>query len=107
MSASKTEEQAAREDVPAYAEIVEHFEASDLGDELETMPEVHFDVHLPPRRPLYPLNAELSAKLQSIARQRGVSPEGLLNLWVQEKISQDPQPGDKKAAEILTVGAAE
>ena len=107
MSASKTEEQAAREDVQAYAEAVEHFETHDLGDELEEMPPAQFDVHVSPRRTLYPLNAELSERLRDIARQRGVTAEGLLNLWVQEKVAQVSHHGDEKAAEILTVGAAE
>ena len=87
MSANKVEEQAAREDVHAYAKAVEHFETHDLGDELDEMPQAHFDVHLPPRRTLYPLDAELSDRLRDIARQRGVSPEQLLNLWVQEKMA--------------------
>jgi len=36
----------------------------------------------------YPLDVTLSAKIRSIARRRGVSPETLLNLWVQEKLQE-------------------
>ena len=45
-------------DVQALSSVVEHFDTHDLGDELDTLPEVHFDVPLPPGRPLSPLNVE-------------------------------------------------
>jgi len=37
----------------------------------------------------YSLDAALSTRLRSIAQQRGVSPETLLNLWVQEKLQSE------------------
>jgi hypothetical protein len=36
----------------------------------------------------YPLDATLSTRIHSIAKKRGVSPETLLNLWVQEKLQE-------------------
>ncbi len=59
------------------------------------MPEVHFEISLPPRRKRYPLDAALAAQLDSIASRRGISPKTLLNEWIREK-----------AAEIETVSAA-
>lgn len=74
----------------------EYLDTHDIGEELEAMPEVHFEVHLPPHRRFYPLDAQLSERLRDIAGERGVSAEALLNQWVREK-----------AAETLTVVAAE
>lgn len=105
MSENSSQEQEAREDIASYEHTIEQFETHDLGDELEEMPQAHFAVSLPPRPPLYSLDAELSRRLQAVARQHSLSPERLLNRWVQEKLSQDVD--DEKAAEILTVGAAE
>ena len=106
MSASSVE-QAAGENIHVYAGVVEHFETHDLGDELEKMLPAHFDVYSLPRRTLYPLNAELSERLRDIARQHGVCAEGLLNLWVQEKVSQSSYSGGEKVATIFTVNAVE
>ncbi len=97
MSASKTtDEQEAASDLLLYADEIEYFDTHDLSEELEKMPEVHFEIspRLRPKR--YPLDAELSKKLATIARQRGVPAEDLLNQWVREK-----------AAESQTVGASE
>ncbi len=101
MSASKTTselalEEEAREDLRYFADAIEYMETHDIGDELEGMPEVHFTMSPQARRKRYPLDTELSAKLDGIAQQRGIPAEDLLNQWVREK-----------AAETLTVGAAE
>ena len=97
MSANKImDEQEAASDLVLYAKEIEYFDTHDMSEELEKMPEVHFEISPNARRKRYPLNAELSSKLDDIARQRGVSPETLLNAWVQEK-----------TAEVLAVGAAE
>jgi hypothetical protein len=34
------------------------------------------------------LDSKLSKKVRSIAKKRGVSPDTLLNLWVQEKLQE-------------------
>ena len=71
MSAAKTAvkltEEEAREDLRHFAELIEHFDTHYIGDELEGMPEVHFEINLPPRRKRYPLDAALDAQLDSIA----------------------------------------
>ncbi len=40
----------AREDIRLLADAIEYFDTHDLGDELDSMLEVHFEVNLPPRR---------------------------------------------------------
>lgn len=79
-----------------YADEIEYFDTHDLSEELEKMPEVHFEISPRLRRKRYPLDDELSEKLAAIARQRGIPAEDLLNQWVREK-----------AAESQAVGAAE
>jgi len=97
MEGSKqTAEEKAREDLRQLADVIEYLDTQDIGDELEAMPEVHFEIHMLPRRKFYPLDAQLSEELRNIAGKRGISAETLLNQWVREK-----------AIEILTVGAAE
>jgi len=90
----KTEDQEAVSDLILYADAIEYFETHDLSEELANSPEVHFTVSPQARRKRYPLDTELSAKLDGIAEQRGVPAEALLNEWVREK-----------AAEAETVGA--
>ena len=101
MSAAKpavklTDEEEAREDLRHFAELIEHFDTHDIGDELVGMPEVHFEIILPPRRKRYPLDAVLAAQLDSIASQRGISPETLLNEWVREKTAETEAVGVAK-----------
>ncbi len=93
MSASKTTaelalEKEAREDLLYFADAIEYMETHDIGDELEGMPEVHFTISPLARRKRYPLDTELSAKLDGIAKQRGIPAETLLNEWVREKTAE-------------------
>lgn len=88
--------QGAVSDATLYAEEIAYFDTHDLSEDLKNGPEVQFEVSPRARRKRYPLERGLSDKVESIARQRGVSAETLLNLWIQEK-----------AAETLTAGAAE
>jgi hypothetical protein len=67
-------------------ELVEFVDTHDLGDYLDNMPEVHFDVNLKRRKHLIAIDAELIDKLNLIARIQRTSPEQLVNSWVREKI---------------------
>lgn len=62
-------------------------DATEFGDQTE----VNFDVNIQSQYKYYPLDRLLSLKIKQIAETRGISAETLLNLWVQEKISQDSQ----------------
>ena len=96
MSVSETTHQQEEvSDLVLYADEIEYFETHDLSEELANSPEVHFEISPQARRKRYPLDYNLAAQLDSIASQRGVSAETLLNEWVREK-----------TAETKTVGAA-
>ena len=59
-------------------------DATEFGDQNE----VEFAVNIESQRRYYPLERDLSFKVRKMAEERGISEETLLNLWIQEKISQ-------------------
>ncbi len=66
-------------------------DATEFGEQTEAK----FDVNIKSQRKYYPLDGYLSRKIRQIAEERGISEETLLNLWVQEKLSQ--ASGQQKA----------
>jgi len=73
----------------SYKEIGDFWDTHDLSDYWDQTKPVKFDVDIQSEATYYPVEQELSAQISDIARQRGVSPETLLNLWLQEKISEE------------------
>ena len=47
-----------------------------------------FDVNIKSQRRYFPVDSRLSLKIKDVAKQRGISEETLLNLWIQEKVNQ-------------------
>jgi hypothetical protein len=72
----------------SYKEIGEFWDTHDLADYWEQTQPVEFEVDIQSEVTYYPLDVALSAQIRSIATQRGISPETLLNLWVQEKLQE-------------------
>jgi len=70
----------------SYEEIGEYWDTHDAGD-IVTGP-VDFEVDLKSERFYYPIERSLSDKVIQIAHERGVSAETLVNLWIQEKVSE-------------------
>ena len=73
----------------SYKEMSEFWDTHDLTDYWEQSQAVEFEVEIQSEATYYPIETTLSAQLYSIAKQRGVSPETLLNLWVQEKLHEE------------------
>ncbi len=73
----------------SYQEIGEYWDKRHLGEVWDKTEEVNFEVDLKSDVFYYAIETSLSSKLHSIAEQRGVSPETLVNLWLQEKINQE------------------
>lgn len=73
----------------SYREIGEFWDTHDLAEVWEQTQPVEFKVDIQSEVTYYPLDVTLSARVRSIAKQRGVSPETLLNLWVQEKVQEE------------------
>jgi hypothetical protein len=49
---------------------------------------VKFDVVAEPEATYYPIERDLSEKIQSVARKQGVSSDTLVNLWLAQKIKE-------------------
>ena len=73
----------------SYKEMGEFWDSHDLADYWDQTEPVEFEVEVESEATYFPVETTLSAKLVSIAKQRGISPETLLNLWVQEKVREE------------------
>ena len=73
----------------SYQKIGEYWDAHDLSEVWDKTEEVEFKVDLQSDVFYYAVETSLSSKLHSIAEQRGVSAETLVNLWLQEKVNQE------------------
>jgi hypothetical protein len=73
----------------SYQEIGEFWDAHDLGEFWDQTEAVEFEPDIQSTKTYYPVETGLSEKLRSLAEQRGVSAETLLNLWVQEKTREE------------------
>ena len=72
----------------SYAEIGEFWDEHDLSDFWGKTRKVRFDVVVEPEATYYPIERELSDKIQSVARKHGVSSDTLVNLWLEQKIKE-------------------
>lgn len=67
-------------------QLTEYFETHDLGESLDKMPEVHFDVDLQKRKHIFALDDDIVEKLTKIALNEKMPSELLINSWLREKI---------------------
>ena len=72
----------------SYREIGEYWDDHDLSRIWGRTKKVKFDVQIDSEATFYAVEKELSDKLQSLARKRGVSSATLINLLIQEKLRQ-------------------
>ena len=69
-------------------DLVEYFETHDMGDDLEGLPEVQFDIDLKRRTHLVAVAEDLVGKIGEMARSRHISSESLINSMLREKIAE-------------------
>lgn len=72
----------------SYQEIGEFWDTHDLAEYWDRTHPVEFEVDIQSEVTYFPLDNALSGKVRSLAAKRGVSPETLVNLWVQEKLQE-------------------
>lgn len=72
-----------------YEEIGAFWDTHDVTDYWDQTKPVEFEVELKSETTLFAIESSLSSRIRELAIQRGVSPETLLNLWVQEKLQED------------------
>lgn len=70
----------------SYKEIGEFWDTHDLTEYWDQTKPAKFEVDIQSEVTYYALDNKLSARIRAISRQRGVSADTLLNLWVQEKL---------------------
>ena len=70
-------------------EIGEYWDSHDLADHWERTHEVEFEVSLESSVMYFAVEKSLAAKLRAAAKSHGVSPETLLNVWVQEHVAAE------------------
>jgi len=71
----------------SYQEIGAFWDEND-ATEIGGQEVADFDVSIKSQRRYFPIDSHLSLKIKEVANQHGVSEETLLNLWIQEKVSQ-------------------
>ena len=76
----------------SYKEIGEFWDTHDLADYWDQTEAVEFEVDIQSETTYYALDRQLSQKLTRVAKERGVSAETLLNMWVQEKLLERAAP---------------
>ena len=68
----------------SYKEISEFWDTHDLAECWEKTKPVDLKVDIQSEVTYYALDVTLSKKIREIAKERGISSETLLNLWIQE-----------------------
>jgi hypothetical protein len=71
-----------------YAAIADFWDEHDLSDYWDQTRAVQADVDLESEESLYAIEKGISKTIRRAARERGVSPHTLINLWLQEKIQK-------------------
>ncbi|MBU4220357.1 MAG: BrnA antitoxin family protein [Euryarchaeota archaeon] len=69
-------------------EIGEYWDTHDLAEHWEETKPAEFEVDIQSEVTYFAVEKQLSEKIKAFARRRGVSPDTLLNLWVQEKLQE-------------------
>lgn len=80
----------------SYADIGAYWDKHDLSDVWEKTKKVTFDVVTEPEATYYPIEKDLSEKIQSAARKQGVSSDTLVNLWLEQKVKEQKASGAKR-----------
>ena len=72
----------------SYKKIAEYWDTHDLANVWGKTRTTRFKVDIQSEVTYYSLDKALSKQVQSVARDRGISADTLINLWVQEKLQE-------------------
>lgn len=73
----------------SYTEIGEYWDSHDLDENWDETREVELQVDLESSVIYFAVEKALAEKLRAAAKSHGVSPETLLNVWVQEHVASE------------------
>lgn len=79
------------ESFASIEEAAEFWDTHDTADYWDEMREVEVEYELPPRRRVS-VATDIFDRLERIARERGISAETLVNLWLMEKVKSHTAP---------------
>jgi hypothetical protein len=68
-------------------ELVEYFDAHDMGEHWDRMPEAQFEVDIKRRHRLVSIDEDLMSQLSDIAKSHQVAVEVLIEAWLKEKVA--------------------
>ena len=68
--------------------LVEWFDTQDLGEYLDQLPRVQFDVTVKQTNNWIAVEPALMTQLRMVAQTQQLSPERLVNVWLAEKLSR-------------------
>jgi hypothetical protein len=71
-----------------YRQIAEYWDTHSLADYWDQTKPVEFQVEIESEITFYPVANKLSSQILRVAKRQGITPETLLNLWVQEKLQK-------------------
>ena len=84
-----TENKSSISKAESYQEIGEYWDTHDLSEVWNETEDANFQVELESDVFYYAVETSISTKLHRIAREKGISAETLVNLWLQEKVTQE------------------
>ncbi|MCA1615505.1 MAG: BrnA antitoxin family protein [Acidobacteria bacterium] len=91
MASVKSKPKKRRDPLPEHfgspEEAADFWDTHDSADYEDYMSDVECQVNIKRRAYMISLDSDLYGKLRAIAKDRGVKPETLVNLWIQEKAS--------------------
>ncbi len=68
--------------------LADYFDTNDMGEHLDEMAEVSFEVDIKRRQRLIAIDAELMTQLTNLAKAQHISAELLINTWLQERVGK-------------------
>ena len=75
----------------SYEELGGYWDAHSLADHWDATHPVDFELDVQSSSLYFPVDRALAEKLRSLASAHGISTETLLNLWLQERVSEETQ----------------
>ena len=67
-------------------ELVDFFDTTDMGEQLDDQPDVEFEVDLRKKVHLVAIDNEIADKVSELAKSKKVSSKVLINAWLKEKL---------------------
>jgi hypothetical protein len=73
----------------SYREMSDYWDTHDLSDHWDKGKDVRFDVDINSEVTYCALERDLSEKVQEVAKRHGVSSDTIVNMWVQDRLTQE------------------